>query len=101
MSMMDQKIVSILIRIVFLLILAYYFLINRYNAFSESISRDKYDPEKVSRLIGLGSLGFAISCIPSLIGVIYQKTWPVFITIAIMVFVIIAAYIYEHKGKLK
>ncbi len=101
MSMMNQKIVSILIRIVFLLILAYYFLINRDNAFSESISRDKYDPEKVSRLIGLGSLGFAISCIPSLIGVIYQKTWPVFITIAIMVLVIIAAYIYEHKGKLK
>lgn len=39
--------------------------------------------------------------IPSLIGVIYQKTWPVFITIAIMVLVIIAACIYEHKGKLK
>ena len=101
MSMMDQKILSILIRIVFLLILAYYFLINRDNAFSVAFSRDKYDPEKVSRLIGVASLGFALAGIPALLSVIYQIDWPIFITIAIAAFVIIASFIYEHNGKLK
>lgn len=64
--MMSEKIIRIVIPIFILFIIGCYLLLNRDNAFSKAFSRDKYDPQKVSALLGFACFGIAVSCVPSL-----------------------------------
>ena len=58
-------------------------------------------PIPVKRLKILSCFGIAISCIPSLLSVIFQKKWLNFFSVVLVLIVIIIAIIYESKGKLK
>ena len=73
--MANENIIRILVPIAILFIMGVYLLKQKDNAFSKAFSRDKYDHKKVSTLLGLACFGIAISCIPSLLSVIFQKKW--------------------------
>lgn len=99
--MASEKIIRIVIPITALFIIGFYLLMNKDNAFSKAFSRDKYDPQKVSALLGFACFGIAISCIPSLLSVIFQKMWLNIISVVFLILVIIIAIICESNGKLK
>ena len=99
--MANEKIIRILVPIAILFIMGVYLLKQKDNAFSKAFSRDKYDHKKVSTLLGLSCFGIAISCIPSLLSVIFQKKWLNVFSVVLVLIVIIIAIIYESKGKLK
>lgn len=96
-----EKIIRMLVQIGILMIMGAYLLVKKENAFSKAFSRDKYDPKKVSTLLGLGCFGIAISCVPSLLSVIFQKIWLNVFSVLFLLVVIITTVIYESKGKLK
>ena len=98
--MENDKIIRILVPIAILFILGIYLLSQKDNAFSKAFSRDKYDYKKVSALLGLACFGIAVSCIPSLLSVIFQKKWLNIFSVVLVLIVIITAIIYESKGKL-
>ena len=98
---MSEKIIRIVIPIFILFIIGCYLLLNRDNAFSKAFSRDKYDPQKVSALLGFACFGIAVSCVPSLLSVIFQKMWLNIFSVIFLISVIIMAIIYEYNGKLK
>ena len=97
----NEKIIRRLVPIAILFIMGVYLLKQKDNAFSNAFSRDKYDHKKVSTLLGLACFGIAISCIPSLLSVIFQKKWLNVFSVVLVLIVIIIAIIYESKGKLK
>lgn len=99
---MNEKIDSILLPIIILFIAGCYFLVERDNVLSRAYNgRKGYDPKKVSYLLGVGCLGIAASCIPSLLSVIFQKMWLNIFSIIILILVLIYAVKYESDGKLK
>lgn len=99
--MASEKIIHILIPIGVLFIMGVYLLTKKDNAFSKAFSREKYDYRKVSTAFGLACFGIAISCVPSLLSVIFQKMWLNIFSVVFFLFVIIIAFIYEFQGKLK
>lgn len=99
--MLNEKIIHIVIPIFILFALGCYLLMNRNNVFSKAFSRDKYDSQKVSTLLGFACFGIAISCVPSLLSVIFQKMWLNIFSVIFLVLVIIIAIIYESNDKLK
>jgi len=99
--MENGKIMQILIPIGMLFIIGFYLLTNKDNAFSKAFCRNKFAPKKVSTLLGMACFGFAISCVPSLLSVIFQKKWLNILSVVFLSLVIIIAFIYESNGKLK
>lgn len=98
---MQEKIIHMVIQIVILLVIGCYLLMNKNNSFSKAFSRDKYNPQKVSGLLAFACFGIAISCIPSLLSVIFQKMWLNIFSVISLLLVIIISIIYEFSGKLK
>lgn len=95
------KNLEILSRIVLMVLIGIYLLNNQDTAFVKAFSRDKYDPQKVTYLLAASCFGIAISGIPSLLSVVFQKKWLNAISVTLLLIVIIATDIYESKGKLK
>lgn len=98
---MQEIITNILTPIALFFVLGCYFFYNRSNTFSKAFSHGKYDPRKVSYLLGVGSWGIALSCVPSLLAVILQKTWLNMVSVIILTTVIIYVINFETKGNLK
>ena len=87
--------------LIVILIAGIYFLTTRDNAFSRAVSGDENDPKKVSFLYGCALIVFVICFIPAALGEVFQKKWPLIITIVLLVVLAIAGHVYETSGKLK
>ena len=75
-GMCMTKVTEIALVIAGLILIGGYFLVCRDSRLAEELSkRNKYDPEKLSVLLGAGIEGIGISCIPSLLSVVYQNLW--------------------------
>lgn len=70
---MEGKIVRAVIRIAALCVIGIYLLVNKDNIYSRALSRDVYQPEKVSTFLAFGCFGIAFSCIPSLLSILFSK----------------------------
>lgn len=98
---MEGKIARAVIRIAALCVIGIYFLVNKDNIFSRALSRDVYQPEKVSTFLAFGCFGIAFSCIPSLLSILFQKLWLNIFSVIFLLIVIVTSFIYESKGNLK
>lgn len=76
-----------------------YLLLNRENAISQALSKNKAlkDPRKISLILGLGLFGIAATCVPIMFVKVLGNKWMIFLVVLIFVTVFSALSIYEHR----
>ena len=95
---MIPKIVRITLIIVVLILCGCFFLQYKKNAISKTVSKmNAYPPEVVSTFLGIGLLGMAASCIPSLLSLLLQKKWLNIISIVLLVSFLLSIFFVERR----
>lgn len=91
--------IRIFATIILLVIGGGYLLLNRENAISQALAKNKAlkDPGKISLILGLGLFGIAAACVPIMFIKILGSTWTIVLSYLILGIVLAALTIYERR----